>query len=686
MFDDFVRLYLKRISEIILFNEQSKVNKIWAIFALLLNFQLLLSTTTDTTNYYKFSLGFLIGASRIEHSTDLPIIMGNDNCGSFSEGLSFGKSIGLSLSYNYINNLCSINSKLFFSNFDASFSTNKTNFRVYNPINNDYENVYINYSFNSNVTIFKFQPTFIIQPVKQIPLKLSLGVEINNPLSIPKYYTNEEIISPRVFTFPDQTQKHIIDNGTLTDLATSFSTISALQYELPIRDRLFLNFELFYQHPLSSKSGSFRWETFEYGLNIMLGYGFNSLFLEKEIIQEPTKIGQEPIDIPAKQIVVNFEPTSLVLKPKPIKVLETTITEAYPLLPYIFFDEKSEKLNQKYLQNWNEDFDESSLTHNSIEIYYRVLDIIGKRLNKNRKARITIIGHSDGIEFPTKKEREEIALRRAKVVANYLIDKWNVKNEQIKIEYRDKPILSTSDIYEQGPSENRRVEIKTDDNLLLKPVILTKFKEYRVLSDKINIDFISNNMDSLQIKNFEIIGQKIYGLNKTRPDNIEIPIDKLIQEKISYCIENTDSLDCRATYWTNDTLKSSTVVIPYEIEKNTFEYQRLNLIVFDFDKYQISPMNYEILKNFVANSIQEDSEVRIIGSTDVLGTKEYNLQLSKQRALETRKTLQQIKPNTNFVEVDGIGDINHKYDNSTPEGRFYSRTVLIEVKTPIKNK
>jgi len=142
-------------------------------------------------------------------------------------------------------------------------------------------------------------------------------------------------------------------------------------------------------------------------------------------------------------------------------------------------------------------------------------------------------------------------------------------------------------------------------------------------------------------------------------------------------------LDCVVTYWANDTLKTSSALIPYEIEKNTFEYQRLNLIVFDFDKYQINPMNFQILRNFVANSIQENSEVRIIGSTDILGSKEYNLQLSRQRAIKTQKTLQQIKPTINFIEVEGIGDTNLKYDNTTPEGRFYSRTVLIEIKTPI---
>lgn len=642
----------------------------------------------DSEKQYRFKIGLLLGIDKIDHSTNLPIIMDNANCGAFASGNSIGKNIGVVFEYNYIPHLLDFDSKILFSNFDASFSSSKYDFRVYNPNQQNYQNVVLKYSFSSNIILFSLQPSIFIQPVKHIPLKIRLGAEISNPISIPSYHTSEEIVSPKIFTFPDQTQKHIIDNGVLNQLATSFSVISGLQYEHQIKEKLFLSLELFYQIPLSSRTSNFKWETTEYGFNVMLSYGFNSLFSNEEIKSEPTKIKQpqETTETPSETVITKIEPVKLKIKPEPIKVMETTVTEAYPLLPYIFFDEKSNKLNKKYLQNFDKNFDEASLPHNSIEIYYRILDIIGKRLQINPKLRITIIGHSDGIEFSTKQEREEIALARAKEVESYLINKWNIKSEQMNLEYKEKPILSTSNLYEQGPAENRRVEIKADDNLLLKPILLTKFKEYRMLSDQIDIELHSDNINSLVIKNFEVIGQKVDNFHKFSLDKIHIPIGSEIQNKIIRQIEKSNSLDCKVTYLADDSIKTTFSEIPYEIEKNTFEFQRLNLIVFDFDKYEINPVNYEILKNFVASSIQENSEVRIIGSTDILGSKEYNLQLSKQRANETKNTLQKIKPKANFIEVEGIGDSNLKYDNSTPEGRFYSRTVLIEVKTPIKNK
>lgn len=664
-------------------------NAFWLFFLMFINFQLLLSYTSDTTNSYKYQFGLLIGARSIEHSTHLPIIMDNSICGTFSAGLSFGKNVGLTLAYEYIPDLLYFDSKIIFSNFDASFSSTKSNFRVYNPIKKEYEDVYLKYSFNSNITTFSLQPSIYLQPIKKIPFRVRLSADISNPLSIPEYRTNEEIISPRIFTFPDQTQNHIIDNGNLNQLGTSYSAIAGLQFERQIKSRLFLALEVCYQHPLNSLTKNFKWEATQYCLNLILSYGFNSLFPAQSEKQESPIPMEEPKEV-QEILVQNTEEvkneTTLTITAETIDLLETTVTEAYPLLPYIFFEERSKKIENKYISNLDKNFDETSLPHNSIEIYYKILDIVGKRLKENKKAIITIAGHSDGKEFPTKEERENLALSRANEVKNYLINKWGVNKNQINVEFNDIPVLATSNLYNEGPSENRRVEIKSNDNLLLKPILLTKFREYKILSDSITIYLNSNNIDKIDVIDYKLSGKEIKEYTKNTNSTIKIKINKELADIILQNIENSENIVLESNYRANDSLKKITIPISHKIEYNTFEYQRLNLIVFDFDKYQINEANMMILNDFVAKSIQENSEVRIIGSTDILGTKEYNLQLSKQRANSTKNILLKLKPKANFVEVQGIGDSNLKYDNTTPEGRFYSRTVLIEVKTPINNK
>lgn len=632
----------------------------------------------------KFRFGLLSGTNINEHSTHLPIIMDNHNCGIFTEGTSIGKNLGLIFGYEYLPDFLYFDSKIVFSKFDASFSTSKNDFRVYNPQKKAYEDVYIKYTFSSDIITFSFQPSIFLQPSRKIPLRLRIGADFSNPLTIPKYRTTEEIISPRIFTFPDQTQYHIIDNGELNQLGTSLSALGGIQYEHPLNNRFFISLELFYQYPLNSRSSNFKWETTLYGFNLMLTYGFNSLSSPQRIkeslpVEKPTEIESIAVEPTSKQKNI----TELILEPQPLQVLETTVTEAYPLLPYIFFEENSDKLNAKYTKENHQFFEESKLPHNSIEIYYHILDIIGKRLNENKKAKITIVGHTDGIEQTDKQEREKLAQSRAKNVADYLINKWYVNKNQTFIDYKELPSLPTSNIYEQGSSENRRVEIQTNDNQILKPVLLTKFKEYSLIPDEIEISLKSNDLNNVNLMSYQLNSSLSNNFNKDMLPKLRIPITKQNESIITNSIEKTQKIEFKLNYTFLDTQLTAVSTIPVVIERNSHEYQRLNLIVFDFDKYEISSTNYMNLKNFVANSIKENSEIRIIGSTDILGTKEYNLQLSKNRALATRNILQKLNPKANFVEVQGIGDNNLKYDNSTPEGRFYSRTVLIEVKTPI---
>ena len=95
-------------------------------------------------------------------------------------------------------------------------------------------------------------------------------------------------------------------------------------------------------------------------------------------------------------------------------------------------------------------------------------------------------------------------------------------------------------------------------------------------------------------------------------------------------------------------------------------------------------LNRKLIIDFVKSSISKNSIVRITGGTDRLGEADYNKKLSVERAKSVRKFLRSIKPDINIVEVQGKGASELKYNNDLPEGRFYCRTVMIEIKTPVK--
>jgi outer membrane protein OmpA-like peptidoglycan-associated protein len=65
-----------------------------------------------------------------------------------------------------------------------------------------------------------------------------------------------------------------------------------------------------------------------------------------------------------------------------------------------------------------------------------------------------------------------------------------------------------------------------------------------------------------------------------------------------------------------------------------------------------------------------------------MGEEDLNLKLSDKRAKSVLKRLE-ISENINY---EGKGESELLYDNSLPEGRFYCRTVTIDIETPIKNK
>jgi len=95
-------------------------------------------------------------------------------------------------------------------------------------------------------------------------------------------------------------------------------------------------------------------------------------------------------------------------------------------------------------------------------------------------------------------------------------------------------------------------------------------------------------------------------------------------------------------------------------------------------------LNKTMIKNFTAKNTLPESEILITGTTDRLGEKDYNRNLSLRRAENVSKLILQFNPDSNIKEIKGLGSSAIYYDNDSPEGRFYSRTVLIEIKTELK--
>ena len=108
--------------------------------------------------------------------------------------------------------------------------------------------------------------------------------------------------------------------------------------------------------------------------------------------------------------------------------------------------------------------------------------------------------------------------------------------------------------------------------------------------------------------------------------------------------------------------------------------ERYSLIVFDYNSAELNPANRRVMER-IKSRIEEDSKVKILGFADRSGNPEYNRNLARRRCREAQRVLG--LPDSR-VTIEPIGSDRLIYDNDTAEGRSYSRTVQIEVETPVR--
>lgn len=105
-------------------------------------------------------------------------------------------------------------------------------------------------------------------------------------------------------------------------------------------------------------------------------------------------------------------------------------------------------------------------------------------------------------------------------------------------------------------------------------------------------------------------------------------------------------------------------------------------ILFDFDKYDLKKEAKETLKEIsktLENSFnKKDLDITINGHTDDSGTKEYNEELSKQRAEEVKTYFEkQIDSSDITFTTEGYGDTKPIASNDTEDGQAKNRRVEI---------
>jgi outer membrane protein OmpA-like peptidoglycan-associated protein len=651
-------------------------------------------------------------------------------CGTFSDGTGSGYLVELfaEMPTRFMPEL-SFTLALGASDKGGAFGESTTdNLPIQDPNTGAYVPLVRDHAYTARLRYGSVVPGVRYQPVAEYPVYVSGGIEIEIPFGTATTYTQTESIrSPSGVLYPEtNTQTRTVGSGVISGVGMSYAARGTLGYRLPMTPTLDIAPELSYSYPLTEVESAFHWRVTSIAAGVALRWHRST--------ETPDTIRPATPPVLAKHIKRETPPSvklAVVAGTPPLRVIETTVTETFPILPYIFFDSASDALPTRLLKlNADEarHFDEANLPHRSLESYYSILNIVGSRLRADPKATLTINGTTDGREVSEQRAAgseqrsansdqraagseqrsansdqraagRELARARASRVRDYLAGVWHIAPQRLHVTTTDLPINPSSTEYAEGFAENRRVELSSDNDELLKPIVHERFREETAQPKVIPLTFslsagiaapagmaASDESAHWQLTvtshGRSIITREGSGAPPAqfawRPEDGDM-------EGLARGMMEHDSLDV-AIDVTSTTGEHSVARVPLAAGRtvNPYELSRLSLIVFDFDQATPSDQNARMVSRFVERSIYPASTSTIVGSTDNLGELDHNEKLSQARAMNVADLVLHQKPDAKISRIEGIGPSNPLYDNALPEGRYYCRTVKMEVETPLE--
>ena len=382
---------------------------------------------------------------------------------------------------------------------------------------------------------------------------------------------------------------------------------------------------------------------------------------------------------------------------------ERMMTEIFPLRNYVFFNEASTEIPNRYVlltKSQVPDFKEDQLetfaptklsdrSKRQMTVYYNVLNILGDRMQKNPSATITLVGSSNNGNTD--------GLTMAESVKTYLVDVFAINPTRITTKGQNKPnipseqpggtlelvLLREGDrrVSIESNSANLLMEFQSGPNAPLKPVQIMASQEaplesYVTFNNKGAGESLSSW--SLQITDEQgivqsfgpyvqdevsIPGKTILG---SRPEG-DYKVKMIGQTKSGKIVEKETPV--HMVLWT-----------PAKMEEG-MRYS----IIYEFNTSKAITMYEKYLTEVVTPKIPSGATVIIKGHTDIIGEEVYNQELSSARANDVKNILQSslAKAGRNDVKFDvsgyGENENNSPFENKTPEERFYNRTVIIDI-------
>ncbi len=675
------------------------MKRVFILYSLLFMSALASVSGFDKKENSSFSAGAYLGYNLNNHTAGFSKLPGIPNCcPKFESGFGTGFNVGGILDYP-LSSAFSVQLRAGYSILDGILKDNEQELMNFNGTA---ENGTFEHILDSKLSLLFFEPG------ADLLLFGNFSVFMGIPLGAIRQFDfsqREEIVKPadRGTFLENDSRVRNKYSGKIPNAAKFYMGLKfGARYLFKLNSSGSLNLapELSYTFGLTDIAENINWKANSFTIAAGVIYSFGTAKIteelpEPEIPDKPvketkiTKTKPETAILAASVRAVAIK-DGVEMENAEISIEEFLSTRMVPLLNYVFFDDNSYELPERYKllkKGETGQFDYNSLfNHPVLTTYYNLLNIIAVRMLANKEADITLNGCNSGIG--DENGNTVLSGRRAEAVAAYLENTWNIAPDRIKVRFTNLPDKPSNQDTEDGIQENRRVEILSDDSDILKPVIMND--TLREVTPPL-IRFYPAVESTEGIDNWELTIMQGKAVLKTFEGKGDVPdhLDwKINSEKetipsagtpVEYFIRVTDKKG-KNNISSQGSIQITMKTLSFKKEERMSDIKQddYRLILFDFDRAAPDEKNRNIAK-FIKSKVQPDSKVEITGYTDRVGEASYNRRLSENRAKEISTIL-----NKEGAMVKGYGENTVLYDNNLPEGRFYSRTVKITVQTPIK--
>jgi outer membrane protein OmpA-like peptidoglycan-associated protein len=392
--------------------------------------------------------------------------------------------------------------------------------------------------------------------------------------------------------------------------------------------------------------------------------------------------------------VVNYLfPTTgnLLVSPDSLTIEEIKTIDASPLLAHVYFDEGASDIPSRYVRLAGAEeaaaFDEQRF-RDTLEKYYQVLNIVGKRLVDHPQATITLVGCN--ANTGKEKGNKQLSAQRAEAVRLYLQTNWGIAPDRISTEVRNLPEKPSTSRLAEGQADNRRVEIRSDAPAILDLIRSTYFAtriDASALTLRPSIDSAYGIARwKLAVTNAAATLAAIGGDGGPVAE-MTVPVPTANLNELAAGGDLAVNMVLHDRRGQELVLNAGPVKVNFlQTSKRLAQKEGLKvqekyaLILFDFDSDTIDARNQAIV-DAIADRIRNlpQATVEIVGHTDNIGKDAYNIKLSERRALAVYKLLAAAygEDPAGRIHHAGVGPNDPLYENTSSETRSFNRTVTI---------